>query len=98
MRITKAQLEAKIEALLSRIDALVAESDALRNDLAESREETRCALAQYRELVKTQSLVEDRAGLIIRCRQLTMGGVPCVMQGDFVKHRVTGAVLAQVRR
>lgn len=98
MRITKAQLEAKIEALLARIDALVAESDALRNELAESREETRCAIAQYRELAKTQSLVEDRASLIVRCRQLSMSGVPCVMQGDFVKHRITGAVLAQVKR
>lgn len=42
--------------------------------------------------------IKDRAALLRRAKQLAADGVPCTMRGDYITHRETGAILAQVAR
>lgn len=91
------QLEAKYEAELARAQGLRDDLAAAHGVIADLRGEIRVLEASFRESVHDMVRVTGRAELLVKCRELTQQGVPCHMQGDVVKHRLTGAVLAQVR-
>ena len=91
------QLEAKYEAELARTQGLRSDLDAAHAVIVELRDEVRMLDSSFRESVHNVALVSRRGELLVKCRELTAAGVPCQMQGDVIKHRQTGAVLAQVR-
>ena len=98
MKITKAQLTAQCEAQDACIRALCAQLQNSRAHSAELAEALACSEAQLSQFRSNSREVATRAALLAKLRELTQQGVPCRMQGDFITHRATGALLAQVRQ
>lgn len=96
-RITKAQLEAQLEASQTEVVALRAHAASRTARIVELEDEL--ARLQDREatLRSDAQLVESRAELLLRAKTLALRGVPCFVQGGFLYHRQTRAVLAQIR-
>lgn len=97
-RTTKAQLAARIAALEARVLAgdqenqrIVLKHKALEAEFTKLQDSTK-------SIERDISLVTNRGRLLAKLRLLTASGVPCHMHGDYIKHKVTGAVLAQVQR
>lgn len=84
--------EASLEMRSVVIRQQQAELVALRIECAELRAQ----LQPLVEAVATAKLIANRGELMTRMRDLSREGVPCHMQGDFIRHSRTGAVLAQV--
>ncbi len=97
MRITKAYLTAQLEAARAEINALKAEWRGLRVQLA-AKEADAVELQEQAHVSRARDIVKNRAELLARCRELSERGVPVFAQGDFIKHRVSKAVLVQVRQ
>lgn len=103
-RAKNAQLRTAVQFLKARLEAEFSANIALRDELraahdtiAEFQDQLSAVQERFTEVVDTTRHVRSRAELLMQLRQMTREGVPCHMQGDFIKHRKTGAVLAQVR-
>lgn len=84
--------ETTLEIRACAIKQLQAELDALSATCAELRAQ----LQPLTDIVANAKLIANRGELISRMREMSKEGVPCHMQGDFIRHSRTGAVLAQV--
>lgn len=103
-RARKDGLVTAIQFLVARVEAAdsarIAARDELRaayDTIADLQDQLSGVQAQFRDVVDTTRHVENRAQLLMQLRQLTAEGVPCYMQGAFIKHRKTGAIIAQVK-
>jgi pyridoxal biosynthesis lyase PdxS len=85
-------LRASNEARGGVIASQVLEIEALRTEIAVLSAQ----LQPLTDIVVNAKLIANRGELIARMREMSKEGVPCHMQGDFVRHSRTGAVLAQV--
>lgn len=98
-RTTKAQLEAHVEALKARNDALEASLRSMHADLEEARFECRnlqSMLSAYRTgQVRTDVMhIQRNASALAVARALAAQGVPCYARGNAVYHSRTQALLA----
>lgn len=85
IELQNAQLEARSATIIQQDRELVA-----------AREEIALLRAQAQPLAEQINLITTRGQLMERLKTLAAQGVPCHMLGDAIRHRFTGAVLAQV--
>jgi len=81
-------------------DFLLAENQALRASVEAEREESRKLRQQVMQFqqanlqhVRDISSVHNLRDLSIRQQALTQAGVPCFIQGGYIKHQFTRAVI-----
>ena len=104
-RAKKADLVTAVQFLKARLEAEFAANITLRDELraahdsyAELQDEARRVQDEVGNSLRlAQEHITSRGELMAKLRDFTQQGVPCVMRGGFITHRVTGAVLAQVR-
>lgn len=96
-RKTIAQLEAQLAARDTEIVALRAHANSRALRIVELEDEVAKLHEREATLRADTSKVETRGELLLRAKTLALRGVPCFVQGDFLFHRQTRAVLAQVR-
>lgn len=105
-RAKKADLLTALLFLRARLDATESANITLRDELraahdsyAELQDEARRVQDEVGTSLRlAQEHITSRGELLRKLREFTAQGVPCVMRGGFIKHRITGAVLAQVRQ
>jgi len=90
-------LEAAHEARGAQVDGLIIDIRERDDTILVQRQELENAHAQLRALHPTNNLVSSKHELLKKLNQLCREGVPALMQGDVIKHRITRAVLYQVR-
>lgn len=88
--------DATIEAQRASIQGLVVVIEVLDDDMLALRSALEEAEGRLRTLRANTTEVQNRGELLAKLRELTQRGVPCRMEGDFITHRLTRAVLAQV--
>ena len=88
-RMTKAMLEAQLEVTRAALDDAMGQLKAAHRKLAQL--EGACTIE------RDINTIDTRRGLLLRCKQLSAQGVPCHIRGNAVLHRVSGAVLAQIK-
>lgn len=89
-RKTKAMLEAELEVTRAALE------DAMRQ-LKDATRKLMQLEGQADDVEKDVQLITTRKHLLHKCRSLAAKGVPCYVQGNYLKHRVTGAVIAQMK-
>ena len=87
---TKAMLETENEVLRAALEDAMGQLKAAHRKIAHLE-------GQYEAIERDIAMISSRKHLLHKCRRLNMDGVPCNIRGNAIVHRVSGAVLAQIK-